>query len=48
MGMGRDAQGWVKPSDTLKWGDPKEGEFAHGSYGLSWINTLQRDFADGV
>jgi hypothetical protein len=48
MGMSRDAMGWVKPSDTLKWRDPKQGEFAHGSYGLSWINVIQRDFAEGV
>jgi hypothetical protein len=48
MGMPRDALGWIKPSETLKWRDPKEGEFAHGSYGLSWINSIQRDFADGA
>lgn len=48
MGMPRAAQGWVKPSETIKWRDPKEGEFAHGSYGLSWINVIQRDFPDGV
>ncbi len=48
MGMSRDALAWVKPSKDLKWATPKEGEFAHGSYGLSWINTIQRDFPEGV
>jgi hypothetical protein len=43
MGMGPKAQGWVRPSKDLKWKDPKEGEFAYGSYGMSWINSLQRD-----
>ncbi len=48
MGMSRDTLGWVKPSKDLKWSTPKEGEFAHGSYGLSWINSIQRDFPEGV
>jgi hypothetical protein len=48
MGMPKSAMGWVKPSKTLKWPDPKDGEFAHGSYGLSWINVIQRDFSEGV
>ena len=48
MGMGRNALGWVQPTKTLKWSNPKEGEFAHGSYGLSWINVIQRDFPEGV
>jgi len=48
MGMSRNALGWVKPSKDLKWPNPKDGEFAHGSYGLSWINVIQRDFPEGV
>ena len=48
MGMSRDAMGWVKPSKNLKWPNLKDGEFAHGSYGLSWINTIQRDFPEGT
>jgi outer membrane lipoprotein-sorting protein len=48
MGMSRDALGWVKPSKDLKWSKTKEGEFAHGSFGLSWINSIQRDFPEGV
>lgn len=48
MGMGRDAQGWVRPDKDLKWANPKDGEFAHGSSGLSWINSIQRDFPEGV
>ena len=48
MGMSKEALGWVKPSPTLKWPNPKDGEFAHGSYGISWINTIQRDFSEGV
>jgi hypothetical protein len=43
MGMGPKVQGWIRPSKDLKWKDPKEGEFAYGSYGMSWINSLQRD-----
>lgn len=48
MGMSRNALGWAQPRKDLKWADPKEGEFAHGSYGLSWINAIQRDFPEGV
>jgi hypothetical protein len=48
MGMPKTALGWAKPSKTLKWHNPKDGEFAHGSYGLSWINVIQRDFSEGV
>ena len=48
MGMDRDAQGCVPPSKDLKWANPKHGEFAHGSYGLSWITSIQRDFPEGV
>ena len=48
MGMPKSALGWAKPSKTLKWADPKEGEFAHGSYGVSWINVIQRDFSEGA
>lgn len=48
MGMGRNAQGWVKPSKEHKYPNPKDGEFAYGSYGLSWINAIQRDFPEGV
>ncbi len=48
MGMSRDALGWAQPSKNLKWQNPKDGEFAHGSYGLSWINVIQRDFPEGV
>ncbi len=48
MGMDSKAQGWVRPSKDLKWKDPKDGEFAYGSYGMSWINTLQRDHPDCV
>jgi outer membrane lipoprotein-sorting protein len=48
MGMSRDAQGFVLPSKDLKWPNPKDGEFAHGTHGLSWINAIQRDFPEGV
>jgi hypothetical protein len=48
MGMSRNATGWVKPSESLKWRNPKDGEFAHGTYGLSWINAIQRDFPEGA
>jgi hypothetical protein len=48
MGVGPKAQGFVRPSKDLKWKDPKDGEFAHGSYGFSWINTLQRDHPECV
>jgi hypothetical protein len=48
MGMPGDALGWAQPRKGLKWPNPKDGEFAHGSYGLSWINSIQRDFAEGV
>jgi hypothetical protein len=47
MGMPRDAIGWALSQDP-KWRKTKEGEFAYGSYCLSWINVIQRDFADGV
>jgi hypothetical protein len=46
LGMGPKAQGWVRPSKDLKWKDPKEEEFAYGSYGMSWINSLQRDYPE--
>ena len=39
--------GWAK-SDDPRWHKTREGEFAYGSYCLSWINTIQRDFPDGV
>ena len=48
MGMSRDAQGWLPPNKELKWDNPKDGEFAHGSYGMTWINSIQRDFSEGV
>jgi outer membrane lipoprotein-sorting protein len=48
MGMDAKAQGWRRPSKDLKWKDPKEGEFAYGSYAMSWINTLQRDYPECV
>ncbi len=48
MGMPRNAQGWVKPTGDIKWRDPKDGEFAYGSYGFSWLNTIQRDYPDCV
>jgi hypothetical protein len=48
MGMGRDAQAWVVPSKDRKWANAKDGEFAHGTQGLSWINAIQRDFPEGV
>jgi hypothetical protein len=47
MGMPRDAIGWAKGNDP-RWHKTREGEFAYGSYCLSWINTIQRDFPDGV
>ena len=47
MGMPRDATGWAKSEDP-KSRNTKKGEFAYGSYCLSWINVIQRDFADGV
>ena len=48
MGMSRDAQAFVPPSKDLKWTNPKDGEFAHGSYGFTWINMIQRDFPEAV
>ena len=48
MGMNRDAQGWLQPNKDVKWANPKDGEFAHGSYGMTWINSIQRDFPEGV
>ncbi|SIN87834.1 hypothetical protein SAMN05444166_1404 [Singulisphaera sp. GP187] len=48
MGMGPEAIGWVVPSKETKWSDPKAGEFAHGSYGMSWINSLQREHPECV
>jgi hypothetical protein len=47
MGMPRDAIGWAKSNDP-RWHKTREGEFAYGSYCMSWINTIQRDFPDGV
>jgi hypothetical protein len=47
MGMPRDAIGWAT-SKNPKWRNTKEGEFAYGSYCLSWINVIQRDFPEGV
>lgn len=47
MGMPRNAVGWAKSEDP-KWRNTKEGEFAYGSYCLSWINSIQRDFPEGV
>jgi hypothetical protein len=47
MGMPRDAIGWAT-SENPKWRNTREGEFAYGSYCLSWINVIQREFADGV
>ena len=48
MGMPCDAQAYVPPSKDLKWTNPKVGEFAHGSYGFSWINMIQREFPEAV
>ena len=48
MGMPADAQGWVMPDENLRWEDSKQGEFAHGSAGLSWINVVQRDLPEGA
>lgn len=50
MGMGPEARGWLQPSKNknAKWPNPKDGEFAHGSYGFSWINSLQRDYPEAV
>ncbi|MFO0960107.1 MAG: hypothetical protein U0800_22165 [Isosphaeraceae bacterium] len=48
MGMPENVQGFVKPDKDLRWADPKQGEFAHGSYGFSWINTIQREFPDAA
>jgi hypothetical protein len=48
MGMGRDAQGWVKPTTDRKWANAQDGEFAQGSYGLFWIYSIQHDFPDAV
>ncbi len=47
MGMPRDAMGWAK-NDDLEWRKTREGEFAYGSYCLSWINTIQLNFPDVV
>ncbi|WP_165227826.1 hypothetical protein [Aquisphaera insulae] len=47
MKMPREAQGWAL-NDDLEWRKTKEGEFAYGSYCLSWINSLQRDFPEAV
>ncbi len=48
MGMGHDALGCVRPDKERKWADPKAKEFAYGSHGLSWINSIQRDFPDSL
>jgi outer membrane lipoprotein-sorting protein len=48
IGVGPKVRGWVRPDKNQKWKDPKEGEFAHGSYGMTWINTLQRDYPECV
>jgi outer membrane lipoprotein-sorting protein len=48
MGMSNEAQGFVRPDKNLKWANPKDEEFAYGSHGLSWINSIQRDFSEGV
>jgi len=47
MGMPKDATGWATSEDP-SWYKTKEGEFAYGSHCLSWINVIQRDFAEGV
>jgi hypothetical protein len=47
MGMPKDALGWARSEDP-SWYKTKEGEFGYGSYCLSWIGTIQRDFADGA
>ncbi|WP_148597535.1 hypothetical protein [Aquisphaera giovannonii] len=47
MKMPRDAMGWAKNDDPA-WRKTKEGEFAYGSYCLSWINVIQRDLPEGV
>lgn len=46
IGVGKDVPGWIKPEAGKTWADPKQGEFAYGSYGMSWINTLQRENED--
>lgn len=48
MGMDPKAQGWVKLDKKIVWKTPKEGEFAHGTSGLSWINGLQREHPECV
>ena len=48
MGMSRDAQACLQPRKGMVWPNPKDGEFAHGTYGLTWINGIQRDFPEGV
>jgi hypothetical protein len=48
MGVGPKAESHVRPSKDRKWNDPKEEAFAYGSYGLSWINTLQRDHPECI
>ena len=47
MGMPRDAIGWAK-SDDPRSRKTRGGEFAYGSYCISWINVIQRDFDEGA
>ncbi len=47
MAMPRDAIGWAK-SDDPRSRKTRGGEFAYGSYCISWINVIQRDFDDGA
>lgn len=46
IGVGPQAQGWVRYDKDLQWKDPKEKEFAFGSSAMSWINVLQRENPD--
>ena len=48
MGMPRNAIGWAK-SDDPRTRKTRGGEFAYGSYCISWINVIQpQDFDDGA
>ena len=46
MGMDAKASGWRVPPRDQPWDRDKADEFAHGSYGMSWINSLQRENPD--
>ena len=43
MEMDDQTQGWRQPVKGQPWDKTKADEFAHGSYGMSWINSLQRE-----